>query len=364
MEIREFPLGDAALEELSARILGPLSGLVALSGDASTRRFFRVVRSSGDSLVAMVLEGPIDPRVHPQVLVGRYFESLGLPVPRLEASMPEAGLLFYEDLGDQLLQDLVGEVLARPAGVPAGAGRPPRRGAGDEDRGDAAARARLTRLYREATGMLTVLQARGTRELPPDHPSARAALDEERFLFELRFFREHYIEDFRDIALGARESAVLDAFLANLAREAAAPPRVLCHRDYHSRNLLVQDERLRLVDFQDARLGPVAYDLASLLRDSYAELPRDLSEALFAAFLVENAAHVPSADQFREQYEVVALQRNLKAIGTFGYQAAVRGKTHYLPYIAPTWKYALAALDRVSRLGADARPILEMLAAG
>src|SRR5262249_13805391 len=159
---------------------------------------------------------------------------------------------------------------------------------------------------------------------------------------ELRFFREHYIEDFRDLTLGPRESAVLDGFLLALAREAAAPPRVLCHRDYHSRNLLVQEDRLRLVDFQDARLGPVAYDLASLLRDSYVDLPRDLTEALFAAFLVENNARIPSADQFREQYEVVALQRNLKAIGTFGYQAAVRGKTHYLPYIAPTWRHALA----------------------
>src|SRR6185295_11569519 len=105
-------------------------------------------------------------------------------------------------------------------------------------------------------------------------------------------FREHYVEGFRDLGLGPRESSTLDAFLAALAREAAAPPRVLCHRDFHSRNLLVQGDRLRLVDFQDARLGPVAYDLASLLRDSYVDVPADLQEALFAAFLVENAAHI------------------------------------------------------------------------
>ena len=363
MHTREFPLDLAALEELTTRTLGPLAGFVPLSGDASTRRFFRVLRASADPLVAMVLEGPIDPAVHPQVLVGSYFASLGLPVPRLEASLPEAGLVYYEDLGDLLLQSLVSEALDRPAGGPGG-GRSARPRPGGQDRGDAAGRARLTRLYREATGMLAVLQGKGTRDLPSDHPSARAALDEERFLFELRFFREHYIEDFRDIALGERESAALDAFLQTLAREAAAPPLVLCHRDFHSRNLLVQDDRLRLVDFQDARLGPVAYDLASLLRDSYVDLPRDLTEALFEAFLVENAAHIPSADQFREQYEVVALQRNLKAIGTFGYQAAVRGKTHYLPYIAPMWEYALSALFRVPRLGTEARPILEMLAAG
>src|SRR5262249_38677960 len=97
VDIREFPLDDAALEDLATRSLGPLAGFVPLSGDASTRRFFRALRASGGSLVAMALEGPIDPAIHPQILVGRFFESLGLPVPGLEASMPEAGLLFYED---------------------------------------------------------------------------------------------------------------------------------------------------------------------------------------------------------------------------------------------------------------------------
>ena len=67
-----------------------------------------------------------------------------------------------------------------------------------------------------------------------------------------------------------------------------------------------------------------------------------------------------SPDRFLEQLEVVALQRNLKAIGTFAYQATVRGKDHYLPYIAPTWRHALGALDRVPRMAMDARPILEM----
>ena len=362
MDHREFPLDAVALEDLTARAIGPLAAFVPLFGDASTRRFYRAVRAGGGSVVAMVLEGPFDPRVHPQVLVGSYFDTLGLPVPRLEASIPEAGILFYEDLGDLLLQDLVGEVLGRSMSDPSASGRPDRRVRRED--GDAAGRARLTRLYREAVGMLALLQGRGTRELPADHPSARTALDEDRFLFELRFFREHYIEGFRDLSLGPREFSVLDEFLRGLARAAAAPPRVLCHRDFHSRNLLVQEDRLRLVDFQDARLGPVAYDLASLLRDSYVDLPRDIKEALFAAFLLENAAHIPSADQFREQYEVVALQRNLKAIGTFGYQAVARGKTHYLPYIGPTWRSALAALDRVPALGNGVKPILEMLAAG
>lgn len=359
MDTWTFPLDTAAIEDITARTLGPITGLLPLSGDASTRRFFRVLRPEGASLVAMVLEGAFDPATHPQILVGSYFESLGLPTPRLEASSPEAGLLYYEDLGDLLLQDLASDVLDRTGSA---SRRIEKRVADDADRGDRAEGERIARLYREAVGMLAVLQDRGTRELPADHPSACAALDEDRLGFELRFFREHYIEGFRDLALGPRESAALDRFFLALAHEAAALPRVLCHRDYHSRNLLVQGDRLRLVDFQDARLGPAAYDLASLLRDSYIGLPKDLEAALFEAFLAENAAHIPSADEFREGFEVVALQRNLKAIGTFGYQASVRGKTHYLPYIAPTWQYALGALERVPRIGADARPVLEMLA--
>src|SRR5437867_16404 len=163
----DFPLDTEVIAALAASSAGPVEALEPLSGDASTRRFFRVRLADGRTLVAMLLEGPIDPQTHPQTLVGDYLTSLGLPLPRLETAVFEAGLLLYEDLGDVLLQDLV-------------------RKDGFEEGGE------LEQLYRRAVAMLAVLQGEGTARLPAGHPSGATALDEERFLFELRFFREHY----------------------------------------------------------------------------------------------------------------------------------------------------------------------------
>ena len=329
------PLSLERVLDLATTVLGPVAGAVTLSGDASTRRFLRLQLASRGTIVAMVLDGAVDPASHPQFLVGAYLESRGLPVPHLQASIPGAGLLFYEDLGDTLLQDVVREVRL------------------DE----------VERLYREAVAIIVTLQGEATERLPRGHPAASSALDEERFAFELRFFREHYVEGLRGLRFGPREAAILDAFMGSLAREAAAPPWALCHRDFHSRNLLVQDARLRLVDFQDARLGPIAYDLASLLRDSYVSLPPDLQSRLFDAFVAASPRQVPDRAAFRERFEIVSLQRHLKVIGTFAYQSRTRGKTHYLPYIPPTWERVLSTMNRLPRWR-DALPILEAAATG
>ena len=342
---------------------GSIVAAEPLSGDASTRRFVRLRLAGGGSTVAMVLDGPIDPTAHPQIVVGAYLESLGSPIPHLLDSVPEAGLLFYEDVGDLLLQDLAGSMgLASGAWGhwDGGAHTPPVDRGGDVAEG---ARERLERHYEDAAAIILHLQDEGTRRLPPSHPSATSALDADRFLFELRFFREHYIEGLRDLRFGPRESRVLDEFLDSLAREAAEPPWVLCHRDFHSRNLLVQGRRLRLVDFQDARLGPAAYDLASLLRDSYVRLPGELRARLLSSFVGQSAVLSGDEARFRERFDIVALQRNLKAIGTFAYQSRERGKHGYLTYIGPTWESAFDALERLPRWS-DAEEILKAAAAG
>jgi len=327
------PLTLEELESVAGRAVGTVARLTAIAGDASTRRFFRVARETHETLIAMVLEKPFDERSHPQVLVGRYLESIGFPVPRLEASVPEAGVLFYEDLGDTLLQDVARE---------------------QTDANEVA------RLYAEAVGLIAILQGPGTQRLPAGHPSALSALDKDRFLYELEFFREHYIAGLRGLTLEAGDDRLLRDFFEDLAGAAASPPRVLCHRDYHSRNLLVKDGSIRVVDFQDARLGPAAYDLASLLRDCYVVLPSRLREEMLDLFQ-EKAATGVSGPRFRESFDIVALQRHLKAIGTFAYQASVLGRDRYLESIPATWSYVR---DEIARLPAyrDAARALERFA--
>ena len=117
----------------------------------------------------------------------------------------------------------------------------------------------------------------------------------------------------------------------------SAEPRVLCHRDYHSRNLMLNDGQLYMIDFQDARMGPDTYDLVSLLRDSYVDLTDQTVEDLIAYFLALKGT--PEDPDFRRRFNVMALQRNLKALGTFGYQTTARRNPVYIQYIPRTLRY-------------------------
>ncbi len=152
---------------------------------------------------------------------------------------------------------------------------------------------------------------------------------------------------YRGIALADRERAALSAEWAGIVNELAAEPRVLCHRDYHSRNLMLQRGRLYIIDFQDARMGPDTYDLASLLRDSYVDIgDRELDE-LIAYFLALKSR--TDAVEFRRRFDLMALQRNLKALGTFGYQTTTRRNTVYIQYMPRTLRYVQTNLDKYPR---------------
>lgn len=178
-------------------------------------------------------------------------------------------------------------------------------------------------------------------------------LDEVRLRFELAFFRFHCIEGFLNIPAPGELAGALDA----LAEQVAALPTALAHRDFHSENLLKEKGggRLVLVDFQDALLAPRAYDAASLAVDPY----RDQAPAIRDAFLpgwVERTGG--SAVEFR----VTALQRALKALGTFGYQITRRKKARYVRFLKPQARHALSLLDAAPRPLECLVPALKSLA--
>src|SRR5919204_338193 len=136
---------------------------------------------------------------------------------------------------------------------------------------------------------------------------------------------------------------------AAIVEELADERRVLCHRDYHSRNLMLKEGTLYIIDFQDARMGPDTYDLASLLRDSYVDLSdRDVDD-LIAYFLALKGR--PDDEDFRRRFDLMALQRNLKALGTFGYQTTTRRNPVYIQYIPRTLRYAARNLEKYDRFG-------------
>jgi hypothetical protein len=155
------------------------------------------------------------------------------------------------------------------------------------------------------------------------------------------YFLEHYA---RGLAGRSFLPASLETLLHELADRAAdTPPRVLCHRDFHSRNLMVLDDgSLAMVDIQDARWGPDAYDLASLVRDGYVDLDENEVERWIERYR-EALPDTPPAERFRAGFDVVAAQRMIKALGTFGYQVGRLRRERYRAAIPRT-------LERLRRL--------------
>jgi hypothetical protein len=287
-------------EFLARSELGP-ARVAPLAGDASNRLYFRVSFPSGETRILALHPSPFVPEEMPFLEVAGLFRRIEIPVPEVYRVEGALGILLIEDLGDNLLQD------------EASSCEPERK----------------RELYREAIGILMRLQSRA-RELESDeYLPFRIAFDAEKFHQELTFFKVHFLEGLRGRELSPGDESELDGSFRELAEELALQPRALCHRDYHSRNLIVGD-RLTVIDFQDARMGPRCYDLVSLLNDSY--VARD--DALVAD-MKELFARELSAD-VEAEYDVAALQRNLKALGTFGFQISSRGNDVYLRYIDHT----------------------------
>ena len=297
--------------------------VVPLTGDASDRRYFRVLFREEPPRVLAVHPGPIDFDALPFVNVARLLSSMPVPVPRILDHSRELGIIALEDLGDVTLQAHVG----------------------------AASAAEHAALYREAVALITTIQHRG-RELESSHyVPYNVAFDVEKLTWELRFFTKHFLEAYRGATLSDATREALSEEYAAIAAELAAEPRVLCHRDYHSRNLMLHNGRLYIIDFQDARMGPDTYDLVSLLRDSYVDFSAQQLEALIAFFLAKRGASAAEDADFQRRFDLMALQRNLKALGTFGFQTTSRGNPVYIQYIPRTLTYVRANLARYKRFG-------------
>jgi aminoglycoside/choline kinase family phosphotransferase len=169
---------------------------------------------------------------------------------------------------------------------------------------------------------------------------------------------KHFIEGYRGLALTTAERAALGQEWSSIVEELASEPRVLCHRDYHSRNLMLHNGTLYMIDFQDARMGPDTYDLASLLRDSYVDISDRELDDFVAYFLAlkgrpDADPSLPDLDlasrDFRRRFDLMALQRNLKALGTFGYQTMTRQNPVYIQYMPRTLRYARTNLVKYPR---------------
>ncbi len=312
-----------ALPEAVVRYLArhpvALPRVTALTGDASTRRYFRITPGDADSFVLAVYSEPFDAATLPFLNVAELFAAMPVPIPRVRGVAADLGVVALDDLGDVTLQ---AAIVNAPG-------------------------PQTMAWYREAVEIIVTIQQRGAALADARFLPYGLAFDVEKLTWEMEFFITHFLEGHRGVRLPPDDAETLRRELAVVIAELAAEPRVVCHRDYHSRNLMVAGDALYVIDFQDARMGPDTYDLASLLRDSYVDLPEALVDRVMTTFAAAIGAR--DLDAFRDRFELMALQRNLKALGTFGYQASARGNQTYLPYVSRTLGYVRDNLRRHPR---------------
>jgi aminoglycoside/choline kinase family phosphotransferase len=310
-----------AEQQLTAQTLQ----VMPLTGDASDRRYYRVLLKNAAPIVLALHAGPIDYASMPFVAVARLLAEVPVPVPTILHHSDRLGVLGLEDLGDVTLQAHLGAATATEHAA----------------------------LYRQAVGFIALMQQRGEALRSDAYPPYRIAFDVEKLTWELEFFVKHYLLAYKGAAPTEAERVALREEWSAIVGELASEPRVLCHRDYHSRNLMLNKDSLYIIDFQDARMGPDTYDLVSLLRDSYVDLSAQQVDGLITYFLAHKSGDAGDDAEFRRRFDLMALQRNLKALGTFGYMTTSRNNTVYIQYIPRTLAYVktnLAKYQRFARL--------------
>jgi len=303
----------------------PMQRIVPLASDASFRRYFRV--HCGDTTYVAMDAPPEKESCEPFVAIAKTFHKLGLNVPVIYAENVEHGFLLLTDFGDQLYLDAL----------------TPRT---------------CNTLYQKAFDDLMLLQSCQNFE-GYVLPKFDAAL----YLEEMSWFRDWYLERLLKISLTHSESVALDNIYSMLIQDALLQPQVCVHRDYHSRNLMLINEKSQpgILDFQDAVLGPITYDLLSLLRDCYIDWPPEQVQKWASVFhkqaLQAGLLDEEEPKQFMRWFDWIGLQRNLKCIGIFARLSERDHKSSYLQYIPRVIKYAVDVCDRYPEF-ADLKSLL------
>jgi len=297
----------ARLEAAVAARGATLTAAQPLAGDGSDRRFFRLLGSS--TLVLLYHPYPPGGKVNENdsyYLIGRHLRSRGGPVPEIYAYEREEGWMLLEDLGDVSLE--------------AASKKPLNEG-------------QLRFWYHQALQVLVALQVEGRQGFDPAWCFDTPALDRP-FLLEREcgYFVGAFLMGYLGLKVTMAELA--PDFDRLLARALPGGPDYFLHRDFQSRNLFIKDGRLRVIDFQGARLGPLGYDAAALLIDPYVGLTPAWQKELLEYYLDLLKDRLPVDPQtFKEQYYHLALCRNLQILGAFGFLTKVKGKDYFARYI-------------------------------
>lgn len=292
--------------------------VVSLAGDVSTRRYFRV-GTGKESFILQEADAFASAADHPFLSMRSLLESWNVRVPGFRGADGARGWILLEDLGDEMLQQHPTEAL-----------------------------------YADAIHAL-LTWSRRSLSTPASTVHFRQAFDVEKLQFEMNFAETHLVH-----GVFGRSNFPLATWARSNSMWLDARPRVLCHRDYHSRNIMVFRGELVVIDFQDARMGPATYDVVSLLWDPYVPLAEALRTKLLRQWhadasrvspaFARGAFDDPSAD-WRIELERMKLQRLIKATGTYGNFYRNRGRKDYLNCVRPAVNDAIASLVHLESVG-------------
>jgi len=320
MNIESHKITDHRFAELQLWLCEELvlsvTDIVPASTDASFRRYFRVKHNDTTSIVMDAPPEKEDTRQF--ITISALLARLGLHVPQVLEKDSHRGFLLLTDLGSR---QYLGEL------------------------NDSSA----TQLYSDALQSLILLQlcpVAGLQQIPQ--------YDQVLLQTEMALFRDWYLKRLLNISLTCEQQKILEKAFAFLVSAALEQPRVLVHRDYHSRNLMVSHPNPGVLDFQDAVVGPVSYDLVSLLRDCYIAWPHKRVEEWViqyhrSAVQAGILQHVDVALLLR-WFELMGVQRHLKAIGIFSRLNIRDGKPGYLNDIPRTLRYLKQVCHRYQEL--------------
>jgi aminoglycoside/choline kinase family phosphotransferase len=300
------------------------ANIVPASEDASFRRYFRITHAGG-TLIAMDAPPPQE-NCAPFVHVAGLFRRAGVNVPEVLAQDLERGFLLLTDFGCTTYLTALAE-------------------------GDA------ERMYRDALQALVRIQLASTSGALPDYDAALLRR-------EMTLFPDWYVERHLGRSLDARQRERLERMFDALIAHNLAEPRVYVHRDYHSRNLMLTDPNPGILDFQDAVLGPLSYDLVSLLKDAYVEWPEErVLDWAVRYWDMARKAGLPVRSDFAEFYrdfEWMGVQRHLKVVGIFARLFHRDGKARYLDDLPLVLRYLERAASRYRELDPLARLLDEL----
>lgn len=292
-----------------------------LAGDGSDRCYYRIFTPIKGLTYVLMQLSPHDAELlrdddYDWINIGKILQDSGIFAPKLVKKIPDYAALIIEDYGNIMFETTIKDHLSHKNF------------------------AAIEEQYKEAISITCQFL---NINKDKDQVWQKRAFDFDRFVWEMNFFLRNFFELVINKKLSTNEFQLFQEESLRLSQYLCEQSKWFVHRDFHSRNIMYKDNKLAIIDFQDARLGPPAYDIISLIFDSYVPLPSELRMKLLntAIEMVKENVDIDTAKIICDIWKPTLLQRQLKAMGSFGYLTLEKKRGDYLKYVEP----ALSTLE-------------------